>query len=161
MFGQEGYHSCIKHRIHGMHNVLPQIIKFMKVEYFHENFTPLTKFEVIVGKMKQTVLLPEEIKAFNDIGIKLTEPVVTFRILQRVNGQLHAYNHKSVKNGSICEIEPGKKFISIKHFCKIRNSTYALCNLFTIKEDVFYDTSTNDITDLHLADGITHRFFIW
>ena len=32
-------------------------------------------------------------------------------------------------------------------------------NLFTIKEDVFYDTSTNDITDLHLADAITHRFF--
>ena len=41
----------------------------------------------------------------------------------------------------------------------IRNSTYALCNLFTMNEDVFYDTSTNDITDLHLADAITHRFF--
>ena len=117
MFGQEGYHSCIKRKIHGTHNVLPQIIKFMKLEYLHDNFTPLTKLEVIVGKTKQIVLLPEEIKAFNDIGIKLTGPVVTFRVLQRVNDQLHAYNHKSVKNGSICEIEPGKKFISIKCFC--------------------------------------------
>ena len=159
--GRKATIVCIKRRIHGTRNILPQIIKFMKLEYLHDNFTSLTKSEVIVGKIKQTVLLHEEITAFNDIGIKLkpTEPVVTFRILQRVNDKLHAYKQKSVKNGSICEIQPGKKFVCIKCFCKIRNSTYALCNLFTIKEDVFYDTSTNDITDLHLADAITHRFF--
>ena len=74
---------------------------------------------------------------------------------------MHAFNPKSVKNGSICEIEPGKQFISIKCFCQTSNDQYAVGYFFTNKDDVFYDTSTTDdgLTDLHLADSITHRFF--
>ena len=61
---------------------------------------------------------------------------------------------KSVKNGSICEIEPGKQFILIKCFCQTSNDLYAIGYFFTNKDDVFYDTSTTDdgLTDLHLAD---------
>ena len=89
----------------------------MKLEYLHDYFTPLPKLEPIMGKIKKTVLLPDEIKAFDNIGIKVTEPILTFRVLKRIHDQLHSYNHKSAKNGSICEIEPGKNFISIKYFC--------------------------------------------
>ena len=144
-------------------NVLPQITKFMKLEYLHDYFTPLPKLKPIMGKIKKTVLLLDEIKAFDNIGIKVTEPILTFRVLKRMHDQLHSYNHKSVKNGSICEIEPGKNFISIKYFCQLpNNNTYALGYLFTNKDDVFYDTTTNDdgLPDLHLADSITHRFFL-
>ena len=143
-------------------NVLPQITKFMKLEYLHDYFTPLPKLKPIMGKIKKTVLLLDEIKAFDNIGIKVTEPILTFRVLKRMHDQLHSYNHKSVKNGSICEIEPGKNFITIKYFCQLpNNNTYALGYLFTNKDDVFYDTTTNDdgLPDLHLADSITHRFF--
>ena len=161
MFGQESFHSELKRRIHGTRNVLPQITKFMKLEYLHDYFTPLPKLEPIVGKIRKTVLLPEEIQAFSNVGIQITEPIVTFRVFQRIYDQLHACNPKSVKNGSICEIEPGKQFISIKCFCQTSNDLYAIGYFFTNKDDVFYDTSTTDdvLTDLHLADSITHRFF--
>ena len=43
MFGQESYHSNHKRKIHGTRNVLPQICKFMKLEYLHNNFTSLPK----------------------------------------------------------------------------------------------------------------------
>ena len=95
----------------------------MKLEYLHDNFTLLPKSDVNVGKLKQVILLPEERKAFLKIGINITGPIVTFRGLQRLYDQMHSYSQKSVKNGSICEIEPGNKFISVKCFCQVENNT--------------------------------------
>ena len=34
MFGHESYHSNLKRKIHGTRNVLPQICRFMKLDYF-------------------------------------------------------------------------------------------------------------------------------
>ena len=107
--------------------------------------------------IKQVILLPEERKAFLKIGINITGPIVTFRGLQRLYDQIHSYSQKPVKNGSICEIEPGHKFISVKCFCQVENNTYVLGYLFRNKQGVLFDTSTNEeLTDLHLADSKTH-----
>ena len=160
MFGHESYHSNLKRKIHGTRNVLPQICRFMKLDYLHDSFTPLPNSDIIVGKCKQTVLLPDEIKAFEKIGIEVTGPVVKFKGLKRLYDVIHSYKHKAVKNGSICEIEPGDTFISVQCFCQVQDNTYAFGYLFTNKQGVLYDTSTSDeLINLHLADSITHRFF--
>ena len=153
-FGHESYHSSLKRKMHGTRNVLPQICKLMKLDYLHDTFTTSPNSYISVGKIKQKVLLPDKIKAFEEIGIEGTRPIVTFKWLKRLYDVIHSYNHKTVKSGSIGEIESRETFTSVKFFCQVQDITHGFEYLFKNKQG-----ASDDLTNLHLADSIMHHFF--